>query len=153
MCNTDSPQQYRLYEQFFLSTVMLYVLTLGFIFIEEIEPCHFEIPDFWTGHRRFQFAARVYALASLGDFFCWTILSLRTGSLAWRGTRRGTRRRGWEREGKESLHASYCSSSILRPKSGRKIPIGWFSDYVNHPSRNQYGGNRHFNGRFETVVD
>ena len=54
----------------FLSTVMLYVLTLGFIFIEEIEPSNFELPDFCTGHRRFQFAARVYALASLGDFLC-----------------------------------------------------------------------------------
>ena len=26
--------------------LMLSVLTLGFIFLEEIEPCHFEIPNF-----------------------------------------------------------------------------------------------------------
>ena len=37
-------QQYRLYEQFFLKYAfsMLSVLTLGYIFIEEIEPCQFE---------------------------------------------------------------------------------------------------------------
>ena len=27
---------------------MLYLLTLGFIFIEEIEPCQFEIPNFFV---------------------------------------------------------------------------------------------------------
>ena len=51
---------------------------------------------------------------------CCIMHSLRTGSLA----RRGTRGRGVGEEGKESLHASYCSSSILRPDFGRKIPIG-----------------------------
>ena len=44
------------------------VLTLGFIFIEEIEPCQFEIQNFSvassvkfqnSGHGQFQFVARV----------------------------------------------------------------------------------------------
>ena len=60
---------------------MLFVLTLGFIFIEEIEPCQFDtqgsqvrcmsvkIKIRATGDFN-QFAARVIYLASLSDFSC-----------------------------------------------------------------------------------
>ena len=48
---------------------MLSVLTLGFIFIEEIEPCQFEIQNFTVAHGRFQFAARVmFYPRSVPDF-------------------------------------------------------------------------------------
>ena len=61
---------------------MLSVLTLGFIFLEETEPCHFEIPKFsfaipWIFKIRatddFNLPLAGYVLASLGDFPCWTI--------------------------------------------------------------------------------
>ena len=48
-----------------------------------------------------------------------TVCSLRTGPLSSDGSRESG-----EREGKEGLHALHCSSSILRPEFGRKIPIG-----------------------------
>ena len=38
-----SSKQYKLYEQFFKVHFMPSVLTLGFIFIDKIEPCRFEI--------------------------------------------------------------------------------------------------------------